>query len=59
MINLSIGAGETIAMIAALGFVMYSGYFIATHTRRQIVIAWLVMGLVFALVLVLAKLIKG
>jgi len=43
---------EAIAMLAAVGFVVYSGYYIRTHTRRQVVVAWLVLGWVFVLVFI-------
>jgi hypothetical protein len=39
-------------MVAAVGFVVYSGYYIRTHSRKQIIIAWLALGVVFALALI-------
>jgi hypothetical protein len=40
-------------MLAAVAFVAYSGYYISTHSRRQVFVAWLVTGLVFAIAITL------
>jgi len=38
-------------MLATIGFMVYQVHFIKTHSRRQIIIAWLALGLVFAIAL--------
>jgi hypothetical protein len=49
-----VGPVEAAFMLAAMGLVVYSAYFIKTHSPRQIIIEWavtVVAIVIFALVL--------
>ena len=53
-----IGPIEAILMVAAIALVVYSGYYISTHSRRQVFIAWLVTGVVFAIAIALISILS-
>jgi hypothetical protein len=53
-----IGPVEFIFMVAAVAFVVYSGYYISTRSRRQVFLGWLVTGLVFAIATALVSILS-
>jgi hypothetical protein len=53
-----VGPVEFVFMLAAVALVAYSAYFIKTHSRRQIVIAWIAGAVVIVIALVVLKLLQ-
>lgn len=53
--RLPVGPGEAVAMLVAVGLVVYSGYYIRTHSRKQIVVAWVAIAAAIVIFLVVLK----
>jgi hypothetical protein len=56
--HLRVGPRKAAAMLAAVGFVVYSAYYIKTHSRSQVVLAWVIVTVLMVTFLVVLKLLE-